>query len=746
MISTTVIPAELSPSLDTVSWSEDGQLLVLANNVVYILTPECGIFYDTESANGTSVKVEGENSDLDLKWFRTMVCLEKATPHLWGLDSEDVSTLVLGSLDNRFRSACWSPTGLSSEGYCFLVTLQTNLDIILWSAPKNHLRGAWEKIQDVTEVLKEHFRESSSPSGEGSSNVGTTLGTQPQSISWSKTPETLGPRNSLLAVGTRGGKVAFLQLDEGAKQLRLIHSLHVTNEWVTHLDWAPWTLAAEGANSSILACGTSDGSIHLVSLVVSPVVSASVLPNVCPAKPDGSGLTGMKWVVGQLQKSVLVHTKPGIIGLWPQELPLQVLRLQNQYTCAGSSALSSPSGIHYFPEQDVLLLILCDSSVHVVYQVSTAPTLTPSTDATRVIPSSLVLSQKMRNICDKVERLESGGNLDNSDLLVSSGFTVLDHFGFGLWAYEARRPQDFEYRAQSKHRSCLIGAMLWEQERYGDVLMEHFVSLLDTAKIDVWRPPVSVLRSALFHLRRAEIFNLVKDRLLGLLAEIQITTSDNLWLSPELAATETSRDRGTFEAKFRKNLMFSPSRYRAMLGFNIANACGRYHQNSDFQTMAARLMHEIIRDRCNGLLECVTAVLPQLSDADRDYARIVAAQAALQYGQTDLARKRALETMSQIATQPPQIVLRADEVSETNFAPTALGGIARLGEVCPACQGDIVLDDVAVAVEILTRAALTSAMLDYVAAGGGFGDENVFGVLSESDATPVAEDPYRAAK
>ncbi|KAG8947030.1 hypothetical protein FRC04_011210 [Tulasnella sp. 424] len=150
--------AESTPAFGNLAWSDDGQLLVLTHNVIYILTPDLGIFFDTDSAVSATPTVSSSEQTPKLGWYRTMLSVDKATHHVWALDSENQAVLATGSVDVMFKAACWSPTGISMDGLCLLAVLTSNLEISLYEPSRNHLRGAWIKVQDVTETLKQYFR------------------------------------------------------------------------------------------------------------------------------------------------------------------------------------------------------------------------------------------------------------------------------------------------------------------------------------------------------------------------------------------------------------------------------------------------------------------------------------------------------------------------------------------------------------------------------------------------------------
>ncbi len=63
-----------------------------------------------------------------------------------------------------------------------------------------------------------------------------------------------------------------------------------------------------------------------------------------------------------------------------------------------------PSGLIYSPEHDAIVLSLFDGSFHVIYNVSSSPTLTPSIEASEQHKvTSGALSMISRKVFSKVE-------------------------------------------------------------------------------------------------------------------------------------------------------------------------------------------------------------------------------------------------------------------------------------------------------------------------------------------------------
>lgn len=80
------------------------------------------------------------------------------------MPATEYGAVVLGSLDFSVKSASCSPSNITKDGRyvitvnivcvfiscvtlrCILATLNSNMEVALWSASKNHLKGEWHKV------------------------------------------------------------------------------------------------------------------------------------------------------------------------------------------------------------------------------------------------------------------------------------------------------------------------------------------------------------------------------------------------------------------------------------------------------------------------------------------------------------------------------------------------------------------------------------------------------------------------
>ncbi|KAH0836513.1 transcription factor IIIC subunit delta N-term-domain-containing protein [Lanmaoa asiatica] len=138
------------PSVRCLQWSDDGQLCLVTKSAVHILTPDHGINFSTPADVKSPIRNE---SDRPLGWYRTMIETVRAQTHSWPGISQGWGSLTLGSLDVSIRAVTCSPSGLTSRGRCVIAVLNSNMEVSLWAAGKNHLKGEWSNNQDVTAYL-----------------------------------------------------------------------------------------------------------------------------------------------------------------------------------------------------------------------------------------------------------------------------------------------------------------------------------------------------------------------------------------------------------------------------------------------------------------------------------------------------------------------------------------------------------------------------------------------------------------
>ncbi|KIO33473.1 hypothetical protein M407DRAFT_17729 [Tulasnella calospora MUT 4182] len=574
--------AESTPAFGNLSWSEDGQLCVLTHNAIYILTPDLGFFFDTESAISATPTISSSEPTPKLGWYRTMLAVDKASPHVWALESENQAVLVTGSMDIMFKAASWSPTGLSTDGLSLLAILTSNLEISLYEPSRNHLKGAWNKVQDVTEALKQYFQTNFDAKDTKDRIAAKILAAQAQAIAWSEAPPMNRNRggsfakHSLLAVGSRGGTVVLLRSKVEATELEVVAAHTFTNQWIVCLSWSSWSTGNSGDASCVLACALPDGSVQQLRVSLpsgaddAKEVAVEHLAGQSCGRVDRRGITAMTWADVHGKESLLVYTKPGTIHIWSQTLGLRTLVLERQAVCAGSSSLVPAIGVVYDGGRDSIIVSLSDSSLHVVYQASTNPTLSPpqpSESSFETLISSINLSLTSRSFSYIVEKLETQRSLDAGDLAATSGLTAFDEFGTMAWFAEMIRPQDLDYKPSARRKSTLIVARLYDDDPNGDTLLNYVKKVLDNPKCG--QPPVARLRTALLHLRNSSRYAAVRDRLLSMLSKSDMTEDSSN--SVEMATSPV-----TYASELVSVLGTTPKLQGAYLRFTLAHSCAKF--------------------------------------------------------------------------------------------------------------------------------------------------------------------------
>ncbi|KAJ3926071.1 MAG: hypothetical protein NXY57DRAFT_1043575 [Lentinula lateritia] len=101
-------------------------------------------WYQLESVLKSSVDEDTDDNPL-LGWFRTMIAIDKTDACRWTDYSQDWSATSLGSMDISVWAITLSPSQLTTDAGCILAILSSNMDLTLWIAGKNALKGEWKK-------------------------------------------------------------------------------------------------------------------------------------------------------------------------------------------------------------------------------------------------------------------------------------------------------------------------------------------------------------------------------------------------------------------------------------------------------------------------------------------------------------------------------------------------------------------------------------------------------------------------
>ncbi|KAF8638457.1 hypothetical protein AX17_002191 [Amanita inopinata Kibby_2008] len=422
-------------------------------------------------------------------------------------------------MDVTLSTVAFSPSGLSPGAGCIAATLSSNMDLCLWAAVKNCLKGEWKMIFDVITFLLDKLL-SSDPQGQGNktaqvlkAQIVSIVWSQPCDFGYSPAPDA---NSSLLIAGNRSGSLIFLRYCQDGQNVDLIDSLQVSDRWITHIAVTEWNTTEPGRCESYLAYGTADGSIGIVKLTQqlshppagngNSIALTSEKSSLLVHEPDQMGITALQWVTFPNLNRILIHCTPGSIHLHYPLVPsapsfppalstwhTHTLRLKTYRASSTSSALHLPSSISYLSLRDALLVTISDGSVHVIRGVASGePCLVfgredvaspmsegeteteaetaggsgssgaPGTMAgpERRDLTTALLSRNMRSTFVRTEH----GDVDKHDVNKITGMAGYDPSnGMFIWSYEVHRPGDFSYKHDAKQKSTIAVAKLWDQ-------------------------------------------------------------------------------------------------------------------------------------------------------------------------------------------------------------------------------------------------------------------------------------------
>ncbi|KAH9943814.1 transcription factor IIIC subunit delta N-term-domain-containing protein [Amylocystis lapponica] len=638
-----------SPSANCLRWTGDGQLVMLTKSAVYILVLHFRLLFSSSDFNRSPIDTENlHNGVPPIGWLRTMIEFDKTLAHQWPADCQDWGAVSLGSLDPVLRAVAASPSNISADGGCVVAVLNSNMELAIWAPVKNHLRGQWLKLRDV------------SPDLFSALPIEETLAIRSAGIEWSSQADfalTPSPAidGSLLAIGNRAGSITFLRYfgkPEANPDIRSVASLSVGDRWIVHLAWSPWRVSERGICEGFLACGSSDGSISVVRVV------QTLLPATSLFIPD--------YEVKRSYEPILVHSKPGVLHFWSSPSPAtgwsgsRAIPIHAQKLSVGSSALCSVTGAEYIRTKDVLVVSLSDGSFHVVHTVSTEPSLAPlGSPPPAHVPTSEAVSAVGRSVFLKVE----SEDLQFKDVNHINGMASYDDHAAFVWIHEASRPTDFSYKHDAKHVSMFVVAQLWSEDD-DERILRDLKERITGAKACSGQSPISVLRPVFLHLRDPPKLL----RLDGDLAQILQPTSLEDFIQvivPPYTGQLTSELRKQFGRSFSTHIYGWDALMSERMKFVVSEFC---------RPLLSVVWHHVLRTT----IRHVGAVITALSSSDVPFVRRVIAQASLPGIPADLMR------------EAEYLAVLMDSVDGTS-------GIGGIDELCPACHAPVPLEDIATA-------------------------------------------------
>ncbi|RXW17895.1 hypothetical protein EST38_g7968 [Candolleomyces aberdarensis] len=324
------------------------------------------------------------------------------------------------------------------------------MDISLWSAGKNYLKGEWQKIVDVTPSLLNHFTAMEGVDSSTSSIL------RKSGLCWTSQPDFgLLPHpplpGSLLIIGNRGGSASLLRYQTRENTIKIEANVSLSQTWLTYIAASPWTSASNGQCTSYLAFGSSDGLVGLARLnqalaTEEPSFAFIQKPNIVLSvekidepvlSQDKAGITALEWVHTAGGSDILVVCKPGVVNLWVSSddsrlawSGLRSLALERQRISSGASPFHPASGVSYTEHNDRLLITLFDGSIHVIQELTKDPQWKPSIEDGDF--TSKTLSQRCRTIFTRVE----SGPVDSKVMNCINGFSIYGSGSTFVWAHE----------------------------------------------------------------------------------------------------------------------------------------------------------------------------------------------------------------------------------------------------------------------------------------------------------------------
>ncbi|GLB40900.1 putative transcription factor IIIC subunit delta N-term [Lyophyllum shimeji] len=679
------------PSVKCLQWSPDGQACFSTKTAAYIMTPDHGVHFETSTVIKSVSEKDTRDAIPPIGWFRTIIPFDKTDVHRWPEYSQAWGAASLGSIDVALWDATFSPSGLSTDSGCILAALTSNMDLTLWAAAKNYLKGEWIRVFEVTPFLLEAFSGDSSPAG----RTAQALKAQITSVVWSQqadfgvipTPVVDG---SVLLAGNRAGSLIFLRY-RADKTIQLVHSCPVADTWITNVTISSWTLTMQGTCEAYVAYGTADGAIGLAKVTQSLEVSESQEPGLLLTvesdarlyEPDKAGITALSWIEVPHEGRILVHCKPGLLHVWAPPSPnvswsgYRTFRLQRQRISTDSSSLHPASGIQYIRRLDALVLTLYDGSFHVFHNLSTEPSIISATGDGAVTSESL--SKAVRSVF-----IQSELNVDFSTMNRITGLASYDGSATFIWIQEAARPSDFSYKHEAKHQSTLVVSRLWDDDD-DDAFIHDLDEVLNGAKTAAGLAPLYLLRPFFFRLRDRTKLSALHLRILEVLKlgpddhSVHVTVPSWPKMTPEF--------RSTFRRSLTQHLFGRDILLSLRMRLSLADFAWKHSEDEEKQNecgqVAQNLLNTISHRNLRTIIRHLAAAVNLLTPNDIPFVLRMVVQSMLPGSPPDLsAEGENLQAVSQAAVFP-----------DPSLAPVT----NIFNELCPACRVEVPLQDITTA-------------------------------------------------
>ncbi|KAH8104064.1 putative zinc-finger of transcription factor IIIC complex-domain-containing protein [Cristinia sonorae] len=598
-----------NPSSNCLQWGSDGQLILLARSSIYILTPRIGLIAQSPAATQQLLDKETKGDRRpSVQWLQTMIEWDKDSRlHQWPTDCQDWGAVSLGSLDPHFRSVTSSPNNLTPDAGCVLSVLNSNMQVSFWTATKNHLTGIWTKVGEYDGSL--HSLDSSNTTD---GRLYNTLQAQVTSIAWSTQANfaTIPAPNadySLLALGSRAGTVRLARYFNGSDLQTCLRSaalFSVSDRWITHLSWSPWSPLQNEQCEAFLACGISDGSVTVVKVTQSlhqlsehiafikeyEVSVACDLLSDKPCEATNHSITSLQWIQTPKNRFLLLSS-PGQLHLWSSAGEAsawrgrRVMTLRTIKNSVGSTFLAPLTGVSYKPRHDALVLSLADGSLHVVSHLSTDPKLSPSEFHAGI--SAEALSAVTHSVFLKVEERQSSDRIGVAKI---GGMISFDNNSTHAWVIEATYPSRFDYKRDAQHLSKLVVADLWT-DSFDEVLLDEVVRLT-TVGVAPGYSPIASLRNAFAHLQNPETISRLHAQIMRSLKDSIPDPPMDSWGLPVWKGELDTQFRSAFRRSMVAHL-FSSKLHPQRLAFSIAKFCQNHAEDASEQQQYEQIAQTI---------------------------------------------------------------------------------------------------------------------------------------------------------
>ncbi|KAJ7040982.1 putative zinc-finger of transcription factor IIIC complex-domain-containing protein [Mycena alexandri] len=651
----------------------DGQACFLTKTALYMMTPDHGLNFEPSSAIKSTLDKDKSPEVEPLGWYRTLIQFDRA-------QSQDWNAIVLGSVDIALWAVTMSPSNISAHAGCVLAALSSSMDLTIWTAGRNGLKGEWIKLFDVTPFLLDQFSEEN--------NTVRALRSQVVSIKWSQqadfglTPTPLD-NGSLLLAGNRAGMLLFLRYRDSS--VELVNALSVSEQWIVCLGISSWVPVELGKCDAHVAYATDDGVVGVVKIrqtaenapATSPFglnlsikLVISTPTELCTA--DRRPCNALKWieVPGSL---ILAYSKVGVIYLWrSSDSPdgwsglraFHIIRTPN--LSAGMSPFYPVAGMHYIRRQDALMICVSDGSFHILHDLSFDPSWTPSDPEVAITTQNLSIP----------------GPVDTEVENRISAMASYDESATVTWVHEACRPVDFSYKHDAKHNSIFLVARMWD-DTDDEALLQDLSNVLSKSRFASGFSPAHLLRPIFFKLNSRKL-NQLHARVLDILmpnfpdhsASIAIApwTGD---LIPELR--REFRDSITrhlygwdYMLQLRMRLALADFAWKASETPEKRNMCG-----SIAQDLLNNISHRVLRTLMRHVMAAIHCLQP-----------------------TDVPFVLRLVVQSLLPGSPPDLTVEGEQLSTALHAvvPADSDVFMGLNEACPACKAEVPLQDITSAV------------------------------------------------